>query len=209
MTEKLDKNGLTEEEYIREYKKKNYPKPALTADIVVFAHENEDVYVLLIRRGGHPFIGSWALPGGFAEKSEQIENTAARELEEETGVSGLGLAPVGLFTEPGRDPRGWTVSQAFRADVELSECRPKAGDDAAEAEWFRLEVSGQKIKLHNEKADISFEIGEDAEKEDQTAGPGDLSVKWNSSARLAFDHAKILYRAVKTESMEKRGIEAI
>ena len=109
-----DKNGLTEAEAIIEYRKKDYPKPALTADIVILAKEAACEYrLLLIRRGGHPYLGSWALPGGFAEEGETIEETAARELEEETGISGLPLKLVGIYSKPGRDPRGWTVSAAY------------------------------------------------------------------------------------------------
>lgn len=128
----LDKNGLTEAEAIAQYKTKDYPKPALTADIAVFV-ENR---LLLIRRGGHPFLGCWALPGGFAEPGETIEETAARELEEETNLSDIKPFLVGVYSAPGRDPRGWTVSVAYAAKLEKADVR--AGDDAAEAAWFEV-----------------------------------------------------------------------
>lgn len=129
----LDKNGLTEDEAIAQYKTRNYPKPALTADIAVFIGNR----LLLIRRGGHPFLGCWALPGGFAEPGETIEETAARELEEETGLKGLSLKMVGVYSTPGRDPRGWTVSVAYAVRVEDA-LNAVAGDDAAEAAWFEV-----------------------------------------------------------------------
>ena len=109
MDELRDKNGLTEAEAIIEYRKKDYPKPALTADIVILAKEPGGATVadqtapagkpntyklLLIRRGGHPHLGRWALPGGFAEEGETIEETAARELEEETGYIAGRLLPL-------------------------------------------------------------------------------------------------------------------
>ena len=136
MSELRDKRGLTETEAIERYRAKNYPKPALTADIAVFARDGESVKLLLIRRGGHPFLGCWALPGGFADQGETIEQTAARELQEETGLTGLLLRLVGIYSAPGRDPRGWTVSAAYAVCVEAGQLRLVAGDDAAEAEWF-------------------------------------------------------------------------
>ena len=136
MSELRDKRGLTEAEAIERYRAKNYPKPALTADIAVFARDGENVKLLLIRRGGHPFLGCWALPGGFADESETIEQTAARELREETGLTDLPLHLVGVYSAPGRDPRGWTVSAAYAVCVEAGKLRAEAGDDAAEARWF-------------------------------------------------------------------------
>ena len=79
-----DKNGLTEEEFLKSYNPDKYPKPSLTADICIFAH-SDVTEILLVKRGGHPYIGKWALPGGFANKNEPIEKTASRELKEETG----------------------------------------------------------------------------------------------------------------------------
>lgn len=106
MDEVRDARGLTEAEAIARYRSRNYPKPALTADIVVFAKEEAKFRVLLIRRKGHPFIGKLALPGGFANENEPIEQTASRELEEETGVKGVPLKLIDIFSQPGRDPRG-------------------------------------------------------------------------------------------------------
>ena len=135
MTELRDKRGLTEAEAIEAYRKKNYPKPALTADICIFAKSGEGWKLLLIRRGGHPYLGCWALPGGFADQGETIEATAARELREETGLTGLPLRLVGVYRAPGRDPRGWTVSAAYGTRVE-GQLDAVAADDAAEAGWF-------------------------------------------------------------------------
>jgi len=125
MQTKLDSNGLTEEQFLEGYNSDKYPKPSLTADIVVFkVREGEEFpEVLLIRRKGHPFIGCLALPGGFSEPGETIETTAARELEEETGVKGIGITLVGIYSKPGRDPRGWTVSAAFTAKVKEGEIK--------------------------------------------------------------------------------------
>ena len=106
MSELRDKRGMTEAEAIADYKRHNYPKPALTADCAIFARRGEGWQLLLIKRGGHPYLGCWALPGGFADEGETIEQTAARELEEETCLSGIPLKLVGIYSAPGRDPRG-------------------------------------------------------------------------------------------------------
>ena len=131
MNDLTDKNGLTEAEAIARHRAMNYPKPALTADICVFLRAGEGWKLLLIRRGGHPYLGCWALPGGFADEGETIEQTAARELEEETGLSGLPLELVGVYSAPGRDPRGWTVSVAFAVGVRDACPEATAGDDAS------------------------------------------------------------------------------
>ena len=137
MPELRDKKGLTEEEFLRQYDPDKYPKPSVTADIVVFREGAGGPDVLLIRRGGHPFLGCWALPGGFAERNEPLESTAARELMEETGVTGASLRLVGVYSAPGRDPRGWTVSAAYTAMLPEG-AAAAAGDDAAELCWFPL-----------------------------------------------------------------------
>ena len=169
MTELRDKRGLTEAEAIAAYRKKNYPKPALTADICIFARWGEGWRLLLIRRGGHPYLGCWALPGGFADEGETIERTAARALEEETGLTDLPLRLVGIYSAPGRDPRGWTVSAAYAARVPEGALKAVAGDDAAETRWF--------------------ELAPDAAGNARPALP--------EGERLAFDHAQIIADAAR------------
>ena len=130
-----DENGQTETEFLQQYAKKQYIKPSLTADIVVLSEENGELFVLLIKRGRHPFLGYWALPGGFANPNEPLEKTAARELAEETGAEDLQLQLIGVFSEPKRDPRGWVVSAAFCAQADRKRLLVQAGDDAAAAIW--------------------------------------------------------------------------
>jgi len=97
--------------------------------------------VLLIRRKNPPFEGRWALPGGFVDPHEPLEEAARRELLEETGVRPAHLEQLHTFGDPGRDPRGWTVSVAYLALLDWQAARslqPEAGDDAAGVAWFDL-----------------------------------------------------------------------
>lgn len=117
-----------------------YPRPMLTADCMVTNSRGE---VLLVRRGNDPFKGCWALPGGFMEMDETIEHCAVRELEEETHlkVSEKDLRLIGVYSAPGRDPRGRTVTAAYAVSgkwIEESGKIAVAGDDAAEVRWWPL-----------------------------------------------------------------------
>jgi len=112
------------------------PGAYLTADIVIFTIRGERLEILLIERGGPPFQGCWALPGGFVEHDEDVDEAARRELEEETGVKGLSLEQLHTFGAPNRDPRGRVVTVAFYTLVPASRLSPRAGDDAASAQWF-------------------------------------------------------------------------
>ena len=117
-----------------------HPRPALTADVLVVASARDGGRaVLLIRRGGEPHRGLLALPGGFVDLGETVEEAAVRELREETGVGveAADLRLAGVYSQPGRDPRGWTVSVLQRVDVPA---RPatRSGDDAAAVEWVSV-----------------------------------------------------------------------
>ena len=132
MCEIRDKNGLTELEYLKTYNPDAWKKPSLTADICIMTRNDEEDRILMIKRGNHPFLGRWALPGGFSQEGESIEETAARELAEETGVNiDLDeLKLIGVYSKPGRDPRDWTVSAAYLAVVDANLIIPIAADDA-------------------------------------------------------------------------------
>lgn len=113
----------------------DYPRPALTVDCVVFGFDGDGLQVLLIRRGLEPFLGAWALPGGFVGMDEDLDQAARRELEEETHLSRVFLEQLATFGTPGRDPRGRVVSVAYYALVRPDQ-HPACGDsDASEAAW--------------------------------------------------------------------------
>jgi 8-oxo-dGTP diphosphatase len=112
--------------------------PALTVDVVALAGSPARS-VLLVERGGDPFAGSWALPGGFVDAGERVPVAAARELREETSVSAGVLTLLGVYDTPGRDPRGPTVSVVFLMATD-EELEASGGDDAADARWFPLDA---------------------------------------------------------------------
>lgn len=113
-----------------------YPRPEVTADVVVITKE-EETKVLLIQRGFEPYKGCWALPGGFMEMDETTEACAIRELEEETGLRLADMKQIGAYSKVDRDPRARTITIAYLTIVD--EPLPVMGlDDAAKAEWFPI-----------------------------------------------------------------------
>ncbi|WP_063897593.1 NUDIX hydrolase [Frankia sp. ACN1ag] len=110
----------------------------LTADVVALSERDGTPHVLLIRRGWAPFEGRWALPGGHIDPGERPEDAARRELAEETGLHAEDLALVGVWADPGRDPRGRYATWAYRTHLHDLPT-PAAGDDAAAAEWVPVE----------------------------------------------------------------------
>lgn len=113
-----------------------YPRPSVSADIAVFRKRGNELQVLLIKRGNEPFKGMWALPGGFMEMDETLEETAARELEEETGLAGIRLEQFHTFSQVDRDPRTRIVTTVYYGFTNKENDRAKGGDDADEACWF-------------------------------------------------------------------------
>ncbi len=105
----------------------------ITADAVII----ENGKILLIKRGREPFRGSWALPGGHVEYNEVVEDTMVREAREETGLDVEPAGIVGVYSKPGRDPRGHYVTIAYLARVRGG-C-PRPGDDAEDVRWWPLD----------------------------------------------------------------------
>jgi 8-oxo-dGTP diphosphatase len=114
-----------------------YPRPSLTVDIVVLS-KDADPDVLLVRRKHEPFAGCWALPGGFVDMEETLEAAARREPAEETEVQAEELVQVHTFGDPGRDPRGRTISVVYLTILDRTRIKPRAADDAAEVGWHPL-----------------------------------------------------------------------
>ncbi|MEK4880019.1 MULTISPECIES: NUDIX domain-containing protein [Paenibacillus] len=217
----IDKDGLTESEFLKQYKAGDYERPSVTTDMVIFTvtEDEADSYrklpekelrVLLIRRGAHPFLGKWALPGGFVRPNETTEQAAVRELCEETGVEDVYLEQLYTFSDIGRDPRTWVISCSYMALINSDKLELKAGDDAADAAWFKVSyrplreqkeliVDGYiktleyELKLSSEKEELSAVVARTMTAKTTSTGT-DYEIVSNDG--LAFDHAKIIACAI-------------
>ena len=116
----------------------DYPHPAVTTDIVVFTIRHHELKVLLIKRAEDPYLGAWALPGGFVEIDESLDAAARRELQEETGVEGVYLEQLYTFGAPDRDPRERVITVAYYALIPSDRLQIRAASDAEAVGWFGL-----------------------------------------------------------------------
>ncbi|MBQ4901318.1 NUDIX hydrolase [Paenibacillus sp. Marseille-P2973] len=218
----LDRDGLTECEFLEQYRAGDFERPSVAADMVIFTVTDseadsyrklpeKELRILLIRRGGHPFLGKWALPGGFVRPNETTEQAAARELREETGVDNVYLEQLYTFSDIGRDPRTWVMSCSYMALINSDQLELKAGDDAAEAAWFKLsyrllrerkelvedgyvKTLEYELKLSSEGEELSAVVARTVTARATSTGT-DYSIVSNDG--LAFDHAKIIACAIE------------
>jgi 8-oxo-dGTP diphosphatase len=116
----------------------DWPRPMVTVDAVIFAVTSDAIKLLLIKRGHEPFKGQWAIPGGFIGMDEELEDAVARELQEETGLTRVRLEQMHTFGTCGRDPRGRQITVVYMGIIKEGLDRIKAGDDAAQAQWFDI-----------------------------------------------------------------------
>ncbi|MNC19268.1 Bifunctional NMN adenylyltransferase/Nudix hydrolase [compost metagenome] len=217
----LDKDGLMEREFLEQYRAGDYERPSVTTDMVIFTVTEEDadsyrklpekeLRVLLIRRGAHPFLGKWALPGGFVRPNETTEQAAVRELCEETGVEDIYLEQLYTFSDIGRDPRTWVISCSYMALINSDKLELKAGDDAADAAWFKvsyrplreqkeliedgyIKTLEYELKLSSEEEVLSAVVARTMTAKTTSTGT-DYEIVSNDG--LAFDHAKIIACAI-------------
>jgi len=151
-----------EASFLAGYRLEDYPRPSVAADIVALtlrseptgnwrAPERRLASVLLVKRGGHPYKGRWALPGGFLQPGESLEECARRELREETGLEASALVPLAPRSAPGRDPRGWILSCPFLCVVTAGAEGVRGGDDAAAAEWRPLAEPSRRLAFDHDE----------------------------------------------------------
>jgi 8-oxo-dGTP diphosphatase len=126
-----------------------FPRPTVTADAIVFKKNGSIIEVLLVQRGNPPFEGMWAIPGGFIEMDEPLEIAASRELEEETGITGIDLQQFHTYGAVDRDPRHRTISVAYAGVLNDGSMKAEANDDAADCKWFDIEQIPQLGFDHN------------------------------------------------------------
>jgi len=116
----------------------NFPKPSVTVDMVIYTIHEDDLKVLLVKRGIEPFKDKWALPGGFVRIEESLEDAAKRELQEETGVKDVYLEQLYSFGEPKRDPRGRVITISYIALVNSENVTLKSTTDVSKVQWFSI-----------------------------------------------------------------------
>lgn len=202
--------GQTLEEFLEEYDPYRYKNPCCTTDMVVFSYKDEQGLkedrwkVLLVKRGNHPSIGCWALPGGFVNLRENLEDTARRELQEETGVCNLPVEQFACYGDYQRDPRARIITTAYLSLVKESEVTVKAGDDAADADWFEIAVDTRELpeeegwkkteyRLSLRKA--GMEKNAVVQKKERSGLIRETYYSVVESGGIAVDHAAILTQA--------------
>ena len=141
----------------RDFDPSLFERPLLTVDLVVFTVHEGTLKLLLIERGEPPFEGRWALPGGFVRPNESIDETARRELQEETGVHDIYLEQLYTFGEPDRDPRARVVTIAYFAIIASDRQELRASADAADADWFPLSRLPKLAFDHNRIVEYAVE----------------------------------------------------
>ena len=217
-----DKDGLTEEEFIKTYNPARYERPSVTNDIIIFTTEDKEeenirkvprkgMQVLLIKRKEHPFIEKWAIPGGFVRMNESLQEGAERELKEETGIDKVYFEQLYTFGEINRDPRTRVISVGNVALISKNSVKPIAGDDAKEVQWFWINkklISTENfttdikkryllsLASEDDKIKINYEVTEILEKNIFRQKKVSYKFLNSSNDELAFDHYKILDYAI-------------
>ncbi|SHK49185.1 NUDIX domain-containing protein [Clostridium cavendishii DSM 21758] len=223
LNNRLNKDGLNEKEFFKNYSPSNYERPSLTVDMLLFTLGEREVKkinrlpekelkVLLIKRKEHPFIGSYAIPGGFVGINESIEDAVYRELKEETDIGNVYLEQLYTWGDVNRDPRMRVVSTSYMALVNENNIKPKAGTDAEDVAWFSIKrqvvsskelddgryINTYKITLLNEDKELTIEylINEEIMKEGFNKR---VKYEYNllTEESIGFDHIKIINYALE------------
>ena len=209
----------SEKKFLSEYKLSDYERPSVTADVAAFMVVSEDktdyrrnpenkLRLLLIRRGGHPFKDMWALPGGFLQKGETIEECALREIKEETNVLPVSIMHIGMFSKPERDPRGWIISSAYVSIISEESVRQIGCDDASDAQWFEVAFECDDEKIYHLTL-IYRDTVLSALLSEKSSGFGRTDFEIIDSGSLAFDHAAIIAAALSALRNEAKNYDTI
>ncbi|AKA68440.1 NUDIX hydrolase [Clostridium scatologenes] len=222
----INKDGLTEKEFLESYKPGNYEKPSNTVDMLLFTMDDKlmhndvkklsekELKILLIKRGNHPYMECFAIPGGFVNIDEALNEAAYRELKEETSVENVYLEQLYTWGDDiKRDPRMRVISISYMALVDKNSIKPKAGDDASDVKWFSVKKEFIfSIKEKDEKKDIYNLILTSDDEENKIVYKitekyiknGIMPNKKSeyeplsfSKEELAFDHVKIIDTALE------------
>ncbi len=209
----------SEKEFLKNYNIKKYECPSVTADVAAFMVSSEGktsyrrnpenkLKLLLIKRGGHPFKDKWALPGGFLQKGETIEECALREIHEETNVMPVSIMPVGVYSAPDRDPRGWIISNAYVSIISEEAVKQVGMDDASDAQWFSVSFEQDEdgeyhLTLTYEDVELKAVLAEKKSKFGRT----EFSIIDNGD--FAFDHAAMIAASLSALRAEAKNYDTI
>ena len=218
----VNKQGLTEEQFLTAYDASKFERPSVTVDMLVFTVTDEEkenyrklpkkvLRLLMIKRGDHPFIGQWALPGGFVNMNESLDEAALRELKEETNIDNIYMEQLYTWGDVDRDPRTRVISASYMSLVDSSTLDIKASDDADDAKWFTVSC-----KMYQEQKTVTengyvlqrwFKLtlsNDDDElyaivKTEKTMEGKIASIKREivQSHGIAFDHAKVIQYGIE------------
>ncbi|MBP2652893.1 MAG: ADP-ribose pyrophosphatase [Firmicutes bacterium] len=213
----VNKQGLTEKEFLATYDAGKYDRPSVTVDMLIFTVTDKEkknyrklpekvLKLLLIKRGEHPYLGEWALPGGFVNIDESLDQAALRELKEETNIEDIYMEQLYTWGDVSRDPRTRVISASYMSLVDSSALDVKTGDDAADAKWFTVSC-----KLYQEEKTVTqngyifqqiFKLSLSNDEEDLTATIKTIKTVEGKVAKtermivegsgIAFDHAQII-----------------
>jgi ADP-ribose pyrophosphatase YjhB (NUDIX family) len=219
---KVNKKGLTEEEFLKAYNPGDYERPSVSVDMLIFTvtEEEEKNYrklpdkslkLLMIKRADHPDIGKWALPGGFVEMKESLDEAARRELREETSLDNIYMEQLYTWGDVDRDPRTRVISVAYMTLLDSTSLEIKASDDAEDAKWFKVSCNlSEEKKIVTDSGYILekiFNLKLTSDDEELNASvkviktvEGKISrierTQLNSEG-IAFDHAKMIEYAIE------------
>ncbi len=217
-----NKLDLTEQQFLAAYDAGKYERPSITVDMLIFTVTDEDkenyrklpekvLRLLMIKRGDHPYIGQWALPGGFVLMDESLDEAALRELKEETNIGKLYMEQLYTWGDVSRDPRTRVISTSYMSLVESSTLDIRASDDADDAKWFTVSCrlyqeqktiteKGYvlqrlfKLSLSNDENNLSAIIKIMKTVEGKVTKVDREVVESNG---IAFDHAKVIEYAIE------------
>lgn len=213
-----NKQGLTEEEFLKQYDADIYKKPSFTVDMLIFTVMDEEkenyrklpeksLQILLVKRGEHPCIGKWALPGGFVAIEESLDESALRVLRAETNIDEIYMEQLYTWGEVNRDPRTRVISSSYMALVDSKSLQIQAGDDEEDASWFNANYSLiQEKKIAVEKGYIYEKIVQIKLWNDSDELSAKIKITENLDGRInreliqsvgiAFDHGKFIEYAI-------------
>lgn len=179
----------SEQQYLENYDPSQFDHPSVTVDILIFTVSDRKLQLLLIKRNEHPYMGKWAIPGGFLQMNESADEAASRRIREEAGIENVHLEQLYTFSAVDRDPRTRVISIAYLATVPAGKLHFLAGAGADEAALFCVDgISGTSVGEQPESADSRILD------EMVLTGPGGELI---AGSDLAFDHAVIIRTAVQ------------